>query len=173
MIAILKVLWIKSLLGIIDTQLYRPEFWPFATIGYIHVSFLSGTFIPTYMYVHRYIKSLQSLGLLCLEVSSRVTRLSEYSPLGQLLTLGSYFENNRSSPKIGATFFHSNSYILFSTKYGLGSIMGGFFHKLIWSPWCLEVWSCFFCTQQFREVGDRTLTSYYFLKGCSGWGFYF
>jgi hypothetical protein len=34
----------------------------------------------------------------------RVTRLSEFSPIGRLFTLGSFFENERSSPNFGYFF---------------------------------------------------------------------
>jgi hypothetical protein len=53
----------------------------------------------------------------------RVTRLGEFSPTGQLFSLGSYF-NYRISPNIWAAFFHCNSLVLILTKYGLGYILG-------------------------------------------------
>jgi hypothetical protein len=40
----------------------------------------------------------------------RVTRLGEFSPIGWLLTLGSYLQNHRSTPNSCATFFQGKSY---------------------------------------------------------------
>jgi hypothetical protein len=37
--------------------------------------------------------------------------LDEFSPIGQLFTLGSFF-NNRRSPNFWATFFHGKTYVL-------------------------------------------------------------
>jgi hypothetical protein len=59
-----------------------------------------------------------------------VTRLGEFSPLGRLLTLGNVFENYRSGPKFGATFFDGKCCVHIN---GLCYILGDFFHKLIWS----------------------------------------
>jgi hypothetical protein len=35
---------------------------------------------------------------------ARVTRLGEFSPTGRLFSMGSFFENYKSSPNLGATF---------------------------------------------------------------------
>jgi hypothetical protein len=61
----------------------------------------------------------------------RLDTISEFSPNGRLFTLGSFFENYKSSPHFCATFFWSkdNVCINFVKKDWR------FFHKLIWSTW--------------------------------------
>jgi hypothetical protein len=55
--------------------------------------------------------------------------LGEFSLIGRLLALGSFFtENDNRSQLLG------KSYALILTKNGPGYILGDFFHKLIWSP---------------------------------------
>jgi hypothetical protein len=64
----------------------------------------------------------------------RVTRLGEFSPNGRLLSLGSYFENGRSSSNFVLSFSRRKVFIHFDKKCS-GQHFGRFFHKLIWSPW--------------------------------------
>jgi hypothetical protein len=45
-----------------------------------------------------------------------MARLGEFSPIGQLLTLGRFFENYRISTNYWATYFHGKSYVLILDK---------------------------------------------------------
>jgi hypothetical protein len=47
---------------------------------------------------------------------NRVTRSGEFSPIGWVFTLGSFFENCRNSPHIWATLFHGYVYTLILAK---------------------------------------------------------
>jgi hypothetical protein len=64
---------------------------------------------------------------------NRVTGLGEFSRIGRLFDIGSFFENYRSIPHFGYTFFYGKSYELILTKNGLGFILGEFFslHHLV------------------------------------------
>jgi hypothetical protein len=54
---------------------------------------------------------------------ARVARMGEFSPFGRLFTLGSVFENYRSSPKFWATCFYGTRFL---TKKWFGYILGDF-----------------------------------------------
>jgi hypothetical protein len=69
-------------------------------------------------------------------VVDRVTRLAYFSPMGRFFILGQFlYIIARSSPNFYATCCHGKSYFSMLTKKLLGFILGGFFHKLIWSLW--------------------------------------
>jgi hypothetical protein len=69
-----------------------------------------------------------------------VTRLGKLSPIGRLLTLGTFFKLLNWPKTFLATFFLGKRKVLTLTKSGVGKYLGDFFHKLIRSPWL--VWSC-------------------------------
>jgi hypothetical protein len=56
---------------------------------------------------------------------NRVTRLGQFSPLGQVFNMESFVDNYKSA----ANFLYINF-----DKNWLGYALGDFFHKLIWSP---------------------------------------
>jgi hypothetical protein len=61
-------------------------------------------------------------------------RIADFSPIGQSLTLGSFFENYTTSPNFLATFFQKLvPRITFDTNL-VGKHSGRFFNQLIWSP---------------------------------------
>jgi hypothetical protein len=60
-------------------------------------------------------------------VTSRVTRLSEFSPHGRLFTFGSVLKITEVGQIFWATYFHATSYVLIMTKIWLGDILGDFF----------------------------------------------
>jgi hypothetical protein len=60
------------------------------------------------------------------------TRLAEYSPIGRLFTMGSFF-HYRSSQNLGVLFTQNGMYVGTSKWVGL-CMYADFFHKLIWSP---------------------------------------
>jgi hypothetical protein len=53
--------------------------------------------------------------------------LGEFSPNGRSLTLGSFLKIAVVAQFLGATLFHSTSYVLIWAKQGLGYILGDFF----------------------------------------------
>jgi hypothetical protein len=59
--------------------------------------------------------------------ASRVTRLGEFSPIGSLFSLGSYFENC----PICTTFFHGEKNEFCLTKYELAYFLGFFSPDLL------------------------------------------
>jgi hypothetical protein len=62
-----------------------------------------------------------------------VTRLGDFSPIGQMFTMGSFF-NYKSSPKIFVAFFpHRKSNGLILPKTGWAAYWATFY-KPIWSP---------------------------------------
>jgi hypothetical protein len=63
-----------------------------------------------------------------LGLSSRVTRLGEFSPVGWWLSLGQIVLNYRSSANSWANFFQEISYVFVLTYNGLGYFLGDFFH---------------------------------------------
>jgi hypothetical protein len=77
-------------------------------------------------YVHVIVQSRKPTFL---ELDGRVTRLCEFYPNGRLFTLGSYFENYKSSPRFCATFPLGAECVLILTKTGLGYIHFGRFLK--------------------------------------------
>jgi hypothetical protein len=74
---------------------------------------------------------------LSIKLAIRVTRLDDFSPIGRLFTLGSFFEKYKSGPNFGAAFFNGRSCVLILTKKWIGLHFGQFFNKHIWSP-CLQ-----------------------------------
>jgi hypothetical protein len=56
----------------------------------------------------------------------RVTRLGEFSPIGQLFTLGSLLKNTKVA-QFWATFSMEKSYVFILTKIALGYTLGDFF----------------------------------------------
>jgi hypothetical protein len=77
---------------------------------------------------------------------SRVTRLGDCSPIGLLITLGSFLENYRS--KLLGYFFPRQQLCINIGKHLVGLHFGRFFYKLHWSPW----WR-----QRGRETEGRPL----------------
>jgi hypothetical protein len=63
-----------------------------------------------------------------------VTRLGEFSPSGQLATLGSIW-SWQNYPYFWVTFSHGKGSVLILTKIRRAAFLGDFFHKLVWSPW--------------------------------------
>jgi hypothetical protein len=57
-----------------------------------------------------------------------VTRFGEFSPIGRLLTLDSFFcENYSNSKSHWTSCFHGKSCVLIFTRNGLGYVLGDFF----------------------------------------------
>jgi hypothetical protein len=67
----------------------------------------------------------QSDGLMLL--ARRVTRLAEFSPIGQLFTVGICFENYRSGANLWATFVRGTSYVYVSANNWSGYSLGDYF----------------------------------------------
>jgi hypothetical protein len=65
-------------------------------------------------------------------ISDRVNRLGEFSPTGQLFTLGGFFENYKKSKNFGLLL---PRLCINLDKNWVGLHFGRFFDKLIWSPW--------------------------------------
>jgi hypothetical protein len=64
-----------------------------------------------------------------------VTLLSEFSPIGWLFTLGSFFENYRIAQSIGLLIFTVKFVFWFLTKKRVGLHFRAIFCKRVWSPW--------------------------------------
>jgi hypothetical protein len=52
-----------------------------------------------------------------------------------VVSLRQFYENYRGGANFLGNFSHGTSYVLTLAKYGLGCILGDFFHKHIWSHW--------------------------------------
>jgi hypothetical protein len=72
-----------------------------------------------------------------------MTGLGEFSPIGQLLNMGSFLKITEES-LIWDYFFRGKSSAFILTKGGLCYKLGDFFHELIWSP----------CFQTISDQGD-------------------
>jgi hypothetical protein len=53
-----------------------------------------------------------------LSSETRVTRFGEFSPIGRLFSLGSFWKITEVATKMRATFFHVKMYALMLTKMG-------------------------------------------------------
>jgi hypothetical protein len=80
-----------------------------------------------------------------------VTRFGEFSPIGQLLTLGSYFKNTKVAIILGLLFYRGKSDVLILTKM-VWAILWALFHKLIWSPCAGSKRNAFRKRSLWREV---------------------
>jgi hypothetical protein len=58
---------------------------------------------------------------------SRVTRLDDFSPIGQWLTFEGFLKNTKVAQKTWTNFHSGNSSVLILTRNGLGYILGDFF----------------------------------------------
>jgi hypothetical protein len=67
-----------------------------------------------------------------------VTRLGEFSPIGQRFTLGSVLKITEVAKSFVLLFFHSTVYVSILTKKLVELQFGRLFRKPIWSP-CIEV----------------------------------
>jgi hypothetical protein len=97
------------------------------------------TFLPTYTVVLFFLwipstKHSSTCIFWSVKSDTRVTRLGEFSPIGWLITLGSFFLITEVAKIFGLLFSTVKVRYQFWPK-SVGLPSWRFFHKLIWPPW--------------------------------------